>query len=260
MTRTKPALYTSPIDLPEGRSGAVTVQHATLEGVVPIIGARQAFNRGIRPVSVRLPHPIRYHHLTEDDHGVWMTDMPEELNQIVEAIHTLFGCWGADGKILVGGLGLGILPRILALQGAEVTVVERSADIITLCSQPDYAVVHGDIHEYLEVCPPFDAYMLDTWQGTSELTWWTEVMPLRRIIGNRFGNVPVHCWAEDIMLGQVTHAALRQAGKYWYYRALPENAAERTVKHFVSKVGLPGWEKKFGARVNTLGLGTVIAS
>jgi len=237
--RRKPALYASPIDLPEGRSGAVRIQHATLEGVVPIVGSRQALHRGMRPVAVRLPHPVRYHQLIEDDHGVWMTDMPEELNQIAEAISALFGRWGPDGHVLVGGLGLGVLAKVLALAGARVTVVEHSADVIALCSTNEYEVVHGDIREYLEICDPFDAYMLDTWQGTSEETWWSHVMPLRRIIAGRFGAMPVHCWAEDIMLGQVTRSALMQAGRSWYYEALPEGADERCVKHFTTKVGLP---------------------
>ena len=110
---------------------------------------------------------------------------------------------------------------------------------------------HGSFYGVCKTCPPcYDCYLLDTWQGTNEGTWWREVMPQRRAIRNRFGTAPaIHCWAEDIMLGQIMRTL--QIGKpHWYYEHLPLPMSARDAKQFVTKVGLPAWEKKYGAAVD----------
>lgn len=245
----KPEFYRSPIDLSEGRSGVVSIQHRLLAGTAPIIGTRQAFLRGCWPVCAVLNDPLRVHDLLEDDQGVWMSDTPEELNQIAEALHVV----RPAGTVLVGGLGLGVMATTLvALSFVErVVVVERSADVIALCAGSGYEVVHADLREYLLTCPePFDFWMLDTWRGTSETTWWEEVLPLRRIIANRFGRQQVHCWAEDIMLGQVVPAAACGAGFNWYYKAIPHNPAPDQLRRFFRDIGLPTWERRHGDAVN----------
>jgi len=249
-------LYASPIDLPEGTSGALRLGHKILTGVYPIVGMRQAFLRGVRPVSAKLCGR-RVHVLSEDGAGVWMTDMPEELEQIAAVIREL----PPVGRVLIGGLGLGVLPAvILAAPFVDsITVVEKSPDVIRLCRPRGPAaegvsvnVVCSDIAEFLASCPAFDSYYLDTWQGTNEGEWWQTVMPLRRIIANRWGRRKVWCWAEDIMLGQCRRAAFLQGGKHWWYKALPEYPDQRTVNYFFRGVGMPAWEKRYGARVDEL--------
>jgi len=248
----EPALFRSPISLPEARSGRFTVRHVTIGGEQPVIGMRQAILRGRRPVFVELTQPLLVHELTEGDRGVWMSDRPEELNQIAEMLHDV----RPRGRVLVGGLGLGCLAAALVQRRGtrEVTVVEREPDVVRLCRAPGYRAVVAPIEDYLrEHAVPFDFYLLDTWADTGEGTWWDEVMPLRRTIRNRFGKKPkIHCWAEDIMLGQVRRAAIGMSGRHWNYRALPTVADAAMIERFVRDVGLPSWETEFGSSVDAV--------
>jgi len=248
----KPVLYKSPISLPEARSGSMQIRHKIIQGRIPIVGARQAILRGLNPVYITLTEPLQIHELVEDETSVWMTDRPEELNQIGEMVNTI----NPKGNCLVGGLGLGILAECLRTRrGVEtVTVVERSPDVINLCwREGDDCDIHeGDITQFLQTCSQFDHYFLDTWQETREATWWTQVMPLRRIIANRFGIQNVWCWAEDIMLGQCKDSATRQAGLNWFYEVLPKDPSTKVIQEFFDQVGLPDWEEQYGEKMNDL--------
>jgi hypothetical protein len=252
--------YASPVYLHAGRSGKVAITIDAQSGELPIIGLRNAIFTGRRPTSVMISKktPLRIHRLKDDEHGCWMTDMPEELQQVEDFLHRAGPVVGK--RVCVGGLGLGIVATRLVQEGATVTVVERSFDIIKLVvpkRDASYTIAHTDIAEYLERCDPFDAYYLDTWQGTGEATWWDEVLPLRRIIGRRFGAVPVHCWAENIMLGQVLNtiynafATERRTGlpRYWHMAKLPDDT---NVEEFLGPtIGTPAWEAKYGPGLNT---------
>lgn len=176
-------LFRSPIRIPEGSSGKVRVAHRSIPKgeSVPVVGIRQAITRGVRPVSTRLVDPLIYHELSHEDHGTWMTDLPEELNQIGELLHDV----EPSGRVLVGGLGLGILASTLAARDdvSIVTVVEIDPDVVALCSRPGYEVVVSDVARFLKKTPrAFDYYLLDTWQTTNEGAWWSTVMPLRRLM------------------------------------------------------------------------------
>lgn len=249
----RPELFRSPIRLDEGSSGRMRVRHRLHRAGEPltIVSVRSALLRGIRPVRVRLDETLVIHELSEDRRGVWMSDCPEELCDIAEALHT----FDPRGRVLVGGLGLGVLAKSLAMRGAveSVHVVERSPDVIRLCASPGYTVTCSDLYEYLRtVDRPFDCWMLDTWQGTGEGDWWEYVMPARRIIANRFGRQRVWCWAEDRMAAQVARSCVSQAGMCWHYAALPLGMDEAAAARFVRTVGLPRWEREFGARVDAL--------
>lgn len=243
----RPQWYRSPIDLPERVIGKARISHRTLKpgDTVPIVGMRQALMRGMRPVNGVVDQATRVHELSHDDHGVWMTDMPEELNQIGELLDT----FSPTGDVLVGGLGLGILAATLASRPDvdSVTVVEIDRDVIALCSRPGYEVINRDIAKYLgSTCVRHDSYLLDTWQGTNEGTWWSRVMPLRRIIRQRWGKEPtIHCWAEDIMREQI-HRSLTTKSPHWYYEGLPMPMSLRDATRFMRDVGSVTWEQKYG--------------
>jgi hypothetical protein len=246
--RQKPALYNSPISLPEAISGPLRVKHVKMDGTVPIIGMRQAFLSGRNPLFTTVTDRT-VHELSEDGVGVWMTDSPEELEQIAHVMRTI----RPSGSVLVGGLGLGVLATVLQNHPAvdNVAVVEKSQDVINLCRPRRVAIIHDDIFDYLRrTKTEYDTYYLDTWQATNEGEWWRTVMPLRRIIANRWGKKPVWCWAEDIMLGQCKVSAMHQGGLHWYYRCLPKSPSMRTVNDFFRNVGLPSWEKRYGAKVD----------
>jgi len=215
---------------------------------------------GKRMVYATLTRPLRIHTLSGPS-GVWMSDRPCELNQMVEAAHVL----PPAGRVLIGGLGLGIMAKIVAMRERveSVTVVEICQDVIDLANldEGDLAagvpslrslpikIVKADIYEYLKRCDRFDTIYLDTWQRTGEDAWWSEVMPLRRIIGNRFGRSRVHCWAENVMLGQV-RAAIANGMSRWYYSALPAGMTASRTDQFVRTVGLRQWEYDYGSGID----------
>ena len=237
---------------------------------------RQAYTRGIKSLNAKLDEPLLIHELHEKGHGLWMTDLPEELNQIEEMLYHV----KPQGRVLVGGLGLGIvakrLTEIIGIQ--SVTVVEQSRPIIQLCANGAYDTVCSDIMNFVAShnfhSKPFDFYLLDTWCGTNEGTWWNTVMPLRRAIRNRWGSKPtVSCWAEDIMLGQVKQSLViddmkrkmlqlhnadpnnkkkftLQNCRTWYYKHFPADMTPTQADWFLEQVGTKAWERKYGAIVD----------
>ncbi len=243
-----PTWFTSPIKLREGRDGDIAVKHRTMKKgeYVTITSVRQAITRGVQPTRGKLDAPLIVHELVSEKNGVWMTDLPEELNQIGEAIAN----FEPEGDIMVGGLGLGILAATLSAQAdaARVVVVEINKSVIRLC-QPRrsyYEVVNADIKYAIEREGLFDCYMLDTWQGTNESTWWSTVLPLRRAIRRTHGDTPrVWCWAEDIMQGQIMRACMR-SHRHWHYAKLPSVMTVEEAAFFVEGAGTVRWEKEYG--------------
>lgn len=246
----------SPIDLPEGRSGRVVLSHRFVDEV-DIVSLREAFTTGRRPQRARCDPPLLVHSLSQEDHGVWMTDLPIEIRQAEEGIaKVLPKVEFKTGRVLIGGLGLGIVPAFLSKDPyvREIDVVEINEDVINLCT-PEVApfqVIHDDVFEFIGKLDrwEYDFAYLDTWQGTNEGTWWDEVFPLRRLIANRFGRQTLFCWAEDIMRGQIVRR-LQEIQEpeqcHWYYReglGLPMTVSK--AKAFLRNVGRPAWEKRYG--------------
>jgi len=247
----KPQWLSSPINLPERQVGKMQIRHRIMQAGerVNIIGARQAIMCGRRPVFAELVEQLTVHELVETDRGVWMTDLPEELNQIAEMVHTV----RPRGRVLIGGLGLGISAAVVsALSSVSVVhVVEHSQDVVDLCRASGYGVIVADIQQYLETTAEhYDCFLLDTWTGTNESTWWEEVMPQRRVIRSRWGIKPViYAWAEDIMIGQLMRT-LQITEPHWYYKHLPLPMSRLKAQRFISGVGLPWWEKQYGLAVD----------
>lgn len=261
MTQTKrytPQWYPSPIDLPERKHRNVRIRHR-LEPAgteVPVVGMRQAALRGCVPAfTAPLQTPLRITELVEERRGggLWMTDSPEELNQIHEMLHTV----QPRGHVLIGGLGLGCAATLVARYPGvtRVDVVERNASVIALCGRPDeYTIHHADLYEFLgdrNRTLPYLTYLLDTWMATSEHTWWEEIVPLRRVLAQRAVGAKVHCWAEDIMVAQVQRALvnLTTARRTWWYSYLPVPFSADEAVAFTTTVGTPQWEKRYGAAV-----------
>lgn len=268
--------YKSPIDLPERTIGKFSVKHRVVTGKTPVVGTRQAYTRGITQLNAKLDEPLLIHELHEEEHGLWMTDLPEELNQIEEMLYNI----KPQGEVLVGGLGLGIVAkRLTEIVGIKsVTVVEKSQAVLKLCANGAYNTVCADIQAFLEGNSalhqnPFDFYLLDTWGSTNESTWWGTVMPLRRAIRNRWGSKPVvHCWAEDIMLGQVKRSLVidqikrdmlllhnAESGKKkltlqdcrtWFYKYFPVDMTPAQADWFLTHIGETSWEKKYGTMID----------
>ena len=284
----------SPISLPEKTSGKFRIKHRNYPpgAKLPIVSFRTAYMTGQKASAALFIDGLRVHELFQKDQGVWMTDIPQELVQMRAFARS------ARGKVLIGGLGLGLLAHFVAQKDsvAHVDIVENSKDVIKLCWNNDMGtsreilkkcrVYEADLYKFLKGVKTWrwDRAYFDIWQGTNEVTWHNTVLPLKRLVANRFGNVNVKYWAENEMLGQVAqtlqgytmcpdnshpwawYRAFRAAAanigypfgkkppeigtkEYWEARTKIETDPkhQRLIRVFVLGIGLPRWEQVFGS-------------
>lgn len=112
------------VDVPEGRSGAWAISRFTVsETDAKYERMRALFNRG------RHVPEGTYTKLTRSG-AVIMSDTPDEIRDHISAIDR------AQGRVLIGGLGLGVIARAVLLKPdvEHVTIIERSPDVIKLVS------------------------------------------------------------------------------------------------------------------------------
>jgi hypothetical protein len=113
------------IDVPEGRSGRVTVERFTIsQRMSRTLGVEAARNgRGCAPPGVYTR--MRF------DGQVGMSDVPDIM---IENLPPYIAAQRLGGRVLVNGLGLGLTPQaVLCLPNVEhCDVVELDADVIAL--------------------------------------------------------------------------------------------------------------------------------
>ncbi len=209
------AEYLDATSVPEGARGEYRVVHerAGPRDPIQLNSPRNAILGGQRgPMAISYPHETTWRRL-EGPTGVWMTDLPVEQRQMRELLAPM------RGRVLVGGLGLGLAAGILLRNPAveSVTVIEISREVIDLvwpsvraASPPRRrkSVVCADLGEFLRAVPgkagwrlPFDWAFYDTWQGDGLNTWLRDVVPLRAVPTGVVCRA--RCWNEDVMRGQV---------------------------------------------------------
>jgi len=175
--------------------------------------------------SLSFPEPTVWHKLTGPA-GVWMTDLPIEQIQMLNEIKPI-----RAGRVLVGGLGLGIVARWLANRPkiTEVVVVEISKDVVNLVGpsvqHPKITVVNADIFDYLDtVVRPFRWAYYDIWQDDGEWTFFETVCPLLKESTHRVVNKPI-CWNESVMRGQLMFS-LQSRGRFAMVKMTPTDVGE----------------------------------
>lgn len=193
------------------------------------------------------------HLLVSKSNGTWMTDVDSEIDQMHQAIREV----RAHGKGLVGGLGLGIVAELLGKLGdvTSIDIVERSYDVVNLvmpnlkCKNKCRVIV-GDIYDFIKSLKSwdYDFAIFDTWRGVGKEIWLLQVMPLRRIIANKFGKVNLHNWREYDMFLEVTKT-LTTKKPYWILDKLPLPMSASDAIWFTQNVGLPEWEKLYGDKI-----------
>lgn len=128
----------------------------------------------------------------------WMTDSFVEMNDLIEPVTE------AHGRVLVGGLGLGIASTLMSVLSdvEEVVTVECSADVIGLVdgNTKHDECVHADLFEYLRDLKPgrHDFAYFDIWRVPDLSVWIEQVLPLRRLCRGKIETVL--CWRESEML------------------------------------------------------------
>lgn len=106
-----------------------------------------------------------------DTEGLWMSDTPNEYYSMWEMVARV-----KPPRVLVGGLGLGLLVHLLALRSdiTEIIVVEKNPDIIAMVSkylpEKKVRVINSDFMVYVrsqEQAVAFDTVIADIWKGQS---------------------------------------------------------------------------------------------
>ena len=215
MTKTKKQRdWLTPLSIPEGKVGEYAIEHFTipkgekvmLNNMRNILLGKQ---KGVH--SLVYDADTHWHRLTGPT-GTWMTDLPVEQRQMEECLK------GMRGRVLVGGLGLGLAAHLLAQkkQVKSVTVIEISQEVIRLVAStlesrhyPEankIQVLRFDLFDYLKDYSqkPFDHAFFDIWQSDGEGTFFEVVCPLLSSSKGKVKHPPV-CWNVDNMRGQLLH-------------------------------------------------------
>jgi hypothetical protein len=212
----------SPIDIPVGSSGELSIERLE-DGT---------------------------HRLISEKSGTWMTDLPIEVLQMNESVEDV----NASGRGLVGGLGLGVVAEMLGAKDGvtSVDIVEISQDVVNLVKdhlphKDKFNIIVKDIKEFLGDLTswPYDFAILDTWKGQSAETWLIQVLPLRRLIANKFGAQNVNCWVEREMKVELLKI-LTTKKPYWMLSKLPMPMSEEDAIWFMDNVGSKDWEVIYG--------------
>jgi len=125
--------------------------------------------------TISLPTPLDIRGLLTDDGTLWMSDVPQErLMMSNNAFHSA-------GRVLVGGLGLGLYPQYALIRAADmapiesITVIEREPalaevvePLVQIAAAPHGVPVRvelADVQTALEAGPSalYDTIFLDTW-------------------------------------------------------------------------------------------------
>lgn len=164
--------------IPEGKVGEAEVVHFTVD-------ERASFFHGLsRNPSWMQVLPGRYAKLRVDGTLV-MSDTHMERYTNYDALHY------THGHVLIGGLGLAMLPRAMMIRNpavTRVTILERSADVITLIGpyleeyRDRVEVVHADVFEWKpERGTRFNGMWMDIWSDIS-----TDNLPQMAALSRRF--------------------------------------------------------------------------
>lgn len=199
-----------PFRLPSGRSGKIeiTTKLHPSESILTVTSLKNSIFMHMPPARVKLGEPTISHHLTEDDQGVWMTSLPQEVEQCTRQLKD------AHGNVLLGGLGLGLAVGLLQLNPKvnHITAVEINKDVLKLVKpylprKHPLVLIRDNIKAFLRAArkyrKKYDFAFYDTWQLTGEHNLVNHVMPLRELSIDIVEQRYIQCWNEEEMIGKV---------------------------------------------------------
>lgn len=201
--------------IPSGVCGDYSIKQQTVPKgyALPYLGA-----------TVILKKPYQSVALKHFD-ATWMSQTPQEIAMMDEAAQVV------RGRVLVGGLGLGVFLR-LAGAAQHITVVERCPEVIELVGPTirrelgnRVTIEQADIAEYLECCGrEFDFVYLDTWDSPDPeyLPWMNWLIRRSEAVLRPGGEVMAwaYCWT-------VRRLVLDSQGTVKVLRSKREIPAER---------------------------------
>lgn len=256
----------NPMSFPRQKAGAFEIITETSEHF-QITSSSHAQLLGVEAVSLNFGRPVDFHILTGNGCGIMASDKPDEIYIQYVAFHKM------HGRVLVGGLGLGMAANMIAAKPdvKSVTVIEKEQDIIRLVDgtlDPKVVVVQADVLGYLDQVPrdQFDAAYYDTWYSTARREWGVSVVPLYRA-SRRLGIDTLGAWGEHEMVAQLASALYMQAmteesawtpRPFWVFiQGLKKELADKPpyfhkkarvkdlIRLYLYEVGTPDWEHLF---------------
>lgn len=246
---TKQKTFFSGIEIPEQRKGDVQITHKKIPkgSRVEIISMRNALFDG-RHASFTFADKDYYMHELSYANGVWMTDSLQEIEQMKRELADM------KGRVLIGGLGLGVMLQYLPWRIKSATVIERDARIIEMIAPHTMdprrdEIINADIFDFVRTVErnQFDYAFLDVWQLTGEHTLLTHVIPLRLMLDELIPQKNIRCWGEREMWGQVRHGLTGFVELYfslddWRMKHDAENKAQIRSYVEIDKVKAPFWQ------------------
>jgi len=264
----KSAPFRTPLHLKERRVGkwSIKIEELGAGTSVPLISMRTSFHTGQPMLQIRLSEPLQIHKLMHDGDLI-TSDIPQEVYSQFLAFKK------ARGRVLVGGLGIGMAAAMIAdmPKVEEVTVVEFAPEVIEMMhdqlpkTKTSIKIVEADLFSYLKNCPDFDFAYFDIWSPTGEGAWNDYIVPLRRAVRRHHGAKSVECWAENEMQGQVRASLLTALNppdevstRTWidsfqtlwvFFQAAQsltrQDEIEELIGLYLTKIGTSKWEKTF---------------
>ncbi len=171
------------VDLPEMQRGPWKVERFTVSDSQPLFRHRR-----LRPGT--------YTRLMRSGRGVIMSDTPAEM------LDHMWFVRAATGRVLIGGLGLGMcVGAVLAKADVtEVDVVEIDPDIIAMVgphySDPRVNIINADLMNYCPRGVRYNAVWCDIWGDVS-----ADDLPAMQKLNRRWGQKSDWhgCWGEDLV-------------------------------------------------------------
>jgi len=255
-----------PMSFPRHKSGPFEIITQTSDHF-QITSMAHAQLLGVESISLNFGEEVDFHVLTGDGAGIMASDKPDEIYIQYIAFHTM------HGRVLVGGLGLGMAPNMIAAtpQVSSVTVIEKEPDIIRLVEgtlDPKISVIQADVFEYASKLSAgqYDSAYYDTWYSTGRREWGVSVVPLYRA-SRHAGIQTLGAWGEHEMVAQLASALYMQAvieesawtpRPFWVFiqglkRELggqppyvgKKAAIKELIRLYLYEVGTPEWERIF---------------
>lgn len=188
--------------LREGQVGEYEVKIDIIPAMkeMTVVSTRNWLLMGYKQLKVTFRNPRPLYKLLKKG-GLMMSDSPQEMFLQYEAYKD------ATGKVLVGGLGLGMYASMIADKSnvTEVIIVEIDKDVIKLCKPKNkkIRIINDDVKKFLkETDEKFDYIYIDIHYSTGAMEYISTILPMRKTLSKRFPETPSSFWGESEMESQ----------------------------------------------------------
>lgn len=157
----------------------------------------QSMLAGNEYTVIKLEKPFKLYRLYDGNEVIMLNSGIEISNQYTPYVK-------AHGNVLIGGLGIGLLPKLLCEKEnvTKVTSVEFNPDVVELCKVEHEKAVNltADFYEYIKTTDlnQFDYIYIDIYTDTTKADNYGEIIiPLRKYLLENYPTVPFDFWQED---------------------------------------------------------------